>query len=84
MGEPVSPGQPRVSQRLEWAAEAETLLRRQELKLLHFDQVRESELGDGEDLRRAFETCKMSLQTRDRLAYIVNLAGVDAKKTEKQ
>ena len=99
MNEPVSPSQPRLSQRLEWAAEAETLLRRQELvscgkyikcnwvtlrilltksqtifvnlmfqKLLYFDQVRESELGDGEELRKAFEKCKMSRQTTNKLS----------------
>lgn len=84
LSDPASPGQPRLSQRLEWAVEAENLLRRQELKLLHFDQVRGSELGEGEDLRRAFETCKMSRQTRDRLSFIVNLAAVDTKKPERQ
>ena len=37
-------------------------------KLLYFDQARESELGDGEELRKAFEKCKMSRQTTNKLS----------------
>ena len=37
-------------------------------KLLYFDQARESELGDGEELRKAFERCKMSRQTTNKLS----------------
>lgn len=69
-----SPSRPGLPQMLEWAAEAETLLRRQQLKLLHFSRARSSsEPGKGSELRAAFEKCRMSAEARDRLHYVVNL-----------